>query len=183
MCSLSVISSTLRRYTYIDSKCIPSQIWARITKFVSNTHPGCFSVGIGNEDDWHRSSWQFELFCLRIFVTCLFCVKHWNGNIIILTNFSSLAAMRSFIAASDENFTKMTTFHFPRPFQCIPSQISIRINKLASKIHLGTFCWISNWIWFTFILIKVSWLCLFRLRVATCFQSVLSSLRNRNPFP
>ena len=41
----------------------------------------------------------------------------WNGNVVILTKFSSLAALKVFIlttfsAASDENFVKMTTFPF-----------------------------------------------------------------------
>ena len=44
---------------------------------------------------------------------------HWNGNVVILTKFSSLAALEvviltTFSAASDENFIKMKTF----PFQC-----------------------------------------------------------------
>ena len=42
---------------------------------------------------------------------------HWNGNVIILTKFSSLAALKvviltTFGAASDENFIKMMTFSF-----------------------------------------------------------------------
>ena len=46
---------------------------------------------------------------------------HWNENVVILTKFSSLAALEvviltTFSAASDENFIKMKTF----PFQCIP---------------------------------------------------------------
>ena len=45
------------------------------------------------------------------------CVVHWNGNVIILTKFSSLAALKvviltTFGAASDENFIKMMTFSF-----------------------------------------------------------------------
>ena len=45
---------------------------------------------------------------------------HWNENVVILTKFSSLAALEVVIlttssAASDENFIKTTTF----PFQCI----------------------------------------------------------------
>ena len=44
---------------------------------------------------------------------------HWNENAVILTKFSSLAALKvviltTFSAASDENFIKMKTF----PFQC-----------------------------------------------------------------
>ena len=44
---------------------------------------------------------------------------HWNENVVILTKFSSLAALEvviltTFSAASDENFIKMKTF----PFQC-----------------------------------------------------------------
>ena len=43
--------------------------------------------------------------------------KHWYENIVILTKFSSLAALQVVIlttcdAASDENFVKMTTFPF-----------------------------------------------------------------------
>ena len=46
--------------------------------------------------------------------------SHWNGNVIILTKFSSLAAlevvrMTTSSATSDENFIKMTTF----PCLCI----------------------------------------------------------------
>ena len=42
---------------------------------------------------------------------------HWNGNVIILMKFSSLAALKvviltTFGAASDENFIKMMTFSF-----------------------------------------------------------------------
>ena len=45
---------------------------------------------------------------------------HWNGNVVILTKFSSVAALEvviltTFSAASDENFIKMKTF----PFQCL----------------------------------------------------------------
>ena len=44
---------------------------------------------------------------------------HWNKNVVILTKFSSLAALEVVIlttssAASDEHFIKMKTF----PFQC-----------------------------------------------------------------
>ena len=43
--------------------------------------------------------------------------NYWNGNVIILTKFSSLAALKvviltTFGAASDENFIKMMTFSF-----------------------------------------------------------------------
>ena len=43
--------------------------------------------------------------------------QHWNGNVVILTKSSSLAAtkvvkMTTFGATSDENFVKMTTFLF-----------------------------------------------------------------------
>ena len=46
---------------------------------------------------------------------------HWNGNVLILMKFSSLAALKvvkmtTYSAASDENFVKMTTFSF----QCRP---------------------------------------------------------------
>ena len=49
-----------------------------------------------------------------------FPVLHWNKNVVILTKFSSLAALEVVIlttssAASDEHFIKMKTF----PFQCI----------------------------------------------------------------
>ena len=42
---------------------------------------------------------------------------HWNENVVILTKFSSLAALEfviltTFSAASDENFIKMKTFPF-----------------------------------------------------------------------
>ena len=45
---------------------------------------------------------------------------HWNKNVVILTKFSSLAALEVVIlttssAASDEHFIKMKTF----PFQCL----------------------------------------------------------------
>ena len=48
---------------------------------------------------------------------------HWNENVVILTKFSSLAALEVVIlttssAASDDNFIKMKTF----PFQCIGYQ-------------------------------------------------------------
>ena len=51
---------------------------------------------------------------------CLhFYSAHWNENVVILTKFSSLAALKvviltTFSAASDEDFIKMKTF----PFQC-----------------------------------------------------------------
>ena len=43
--------------------------------------------------------------------------KHWNKNVVILTKFSSLAALEVVIlttssAASDEHFIKMKTFPF-----------------------------------------------------------------------
>ena len=49
---------------------------------------------------------------------------HWNENVFILINFSSLAAlevvkMTTSNAASDENFVKMTTFSF----QCTIAQM------------------------------------------------------------
>ena len=50
---------------------------------------------------------------------CNSSAPHWNGNVVILTKFSSVAALEvviltTFSAASDENFIKMKTF----PFQC-----------------------------------------------------------------
>ena len=44
-------------------------------------------------------------------------IQHWNENVVILTKFSSLAALEVVIlttsnAANDENFIKMTTFLF-----------------------------------------------------------------------
>ena len=58
---------------------------------------------------------------------------HWNENVVILTKFSSLAALEvviltTFSAANDENFIKMKTF----PFQC--SQQAI-IWTNADPIH------------------------------------------------
>ena len=50
-----------------------SQIWARITKFAPNMHPGILSVGIENGGHWpwpSRSFWTFWLRILRNF-TCL----------------------------------------------------------------------------------------------------------------
>ena len=54
-------------------------------------------------------------------------MAHWNENVVILTKFSSLAALEVVIlttssAASDENFIKMKTF----PFQCITWTVSLR---------------------------------------------------------
>ena len=59
-----------------------------------------------------------------------FCQIHWNKNVVILTKFSSLAALEVVIlttssAASDEHFIKMKTF----PFQC----------KLLSSSHTRLF--------------------------------------------
>ena len=50
---------------------------------------------------------------------------HWNKNVVILTKFSSLAALEVVIlttssAASDEHFIKMKTF----PFQCIVTYVT-----------------------------------------------------------
>ena len=47
----------------------------------------------------------------------MFPFDHWNGNVIILIKFSSLAALEvailtTFSAASDDNFVKMTRFSF-----------------------------------------------------------------------
>ena len=44
-------------------------------------------------------------------------LEHWNGNVVILTKSSSLAALKvvkmtTFSAASDEDFVKATTFSF-----------------------------------------------------------------------
>ena len=55
--------------------------------------------------------------------------KHWNGNVVILTKFSSVAALEvviltTFSAASDENFIKMKTF----PFQLNSTGLSISIH-------------------------------------------------------
>ena len=61
---------------------------------------------------------------------------HWNGNVVILMKFSSLAALKvvkmtTSSAANDENFIKMMTF----PFQC------------AAPSHYPNQCWlIVNWI-------------------------------------
>ena len=60
--------------------------------------------------DWHICMSFPHAFYKRI---------HWNKNVVILTKFSSLAALEVVIlttssAASDEHFIKMKTF----PFQC-----------------------------------------------------------------
>ena len=76
---------------------------------------------------WPRSSFVQEMICL----------KHWNGNVVILTKFSSLAALKvviltTFGAASDENFIKMMTF----PFLWIRRQAIIWTN--ANVPPIGT---------------------------------------------
>ena len=43
-----------------------SQIWARITKFAPNMHPGILSAGIENGGHWPWPSRSFWLFWLRI---------------------------------------------------------------------------------------------------------------------
>ena len=59
---------------------------------------------------------------------------HWNENVVILTKFSSLAALEvviltTFSAASDENFIKMKTF----PFQCVSV---LGMSACYNKYHL-----------------------------------------------
>ena len=63
---------------------------------------------------WLTPNWHFKTILIRCGPLC-----HWNGNVIILMKFSSLAArevvkMTTYSATSDENFIKMITF----PFQC-----------------------------------------------------------------
>ena len=58
---------------------------------------------------------------------------HWNKNVVILTKFSSLAALEVVIlttssAASDEHFIKMKTF----PFQCMASLVRSELTQIAN---------------------------------------------------
>ena len=65
---------------------------------------------------------------------CSVLIAHWNGNVVILTKFSSLAAtkivrMTIFDAASDDNFVKMMTFSFHcRQIHC-PKGCARRLQK------------------------------------------------------
>ena len=77
------------------------------------------------------------LFGFLVWVTVTLLL-HWNGNVIILTKFSSLAALKvviltTFGAASDENFIKMMTFSF----QCLSPNRPI---SLASPLLVGYCC-------------------------------------------
>ena len=70
---------------------------------------------------------------------------HWNGNVIILMKFSSLAALKvviltTFGAASDENFIKMMTFSF----QCI-SEEELLGPLLLTRFNFNP-AWVSNYI-------------------------------------
>ena len=61
---------------------------------------------------------------------------HWNKNVVILTKFSSLAALKVVIlttssAASDEHFIKMKTF----PFQCIDGTALSELSMVLFRIN------------------------------------------------
>ena len=93
---------------------------------------------------------------------CLIDAKplHWNGNVVILTKFSSLAALEvviltTFSAASDENFIKMKTF----PFQCTKLLLIDHFPNFSQRFMMFTTsspfnlrgltlisAWISNYI-------------------------------------
>ena len=72
--------------------------------------------------------------------SCISFSVHWNENVVILTKFSSLAALEIVIlttssATCHENFIKMTTFSF----HCSDMQIILK-----GWIHP---IWIDNWLW------------------------------------
>ena len=73
-------------------------------------------------------------------------VSHWNGNVVILTTFSSLAApevvfLTNSNAASDENFVKMTIFPFQRCllwplYGALPAQLALTLlSSVVFKKH------------------------------------------------
>ena len=66
---------------------------------------------------------------------------HWNGNVVTLMKFSSLAALEvailtTFSAASDENFIKMMTF----PVQCY------NVTSSIFYCHVSTCCRCAKWV-------------------------------------
>ena len=82
------------------------------------------------------------------------CDLHWNGSVVILMKFSSVAALEvvTSSAATDENFIKMTMFLYP-PFQrswkgdilvspCLSVRLSIcgqnRVRSVSSTILIGS---------------------------------------------
>ena len=92
-------------------------------------------------------------FTIRIFVSSCSSYRgiHWNKNVVILTKFSSLAALEVVIlttssAASDEHFIKMKTF----PFQCTLENVGgchyHRNDSFFHKIHVYSLTsgWCSN---------------------------------------
>ena len=92
-------------------------------------------------------------------------VVHWNGNVVILMKFSSLAAlevvkMTTSSAASDENFVKMTTFSFQCNYSSIPNFGGVLV-KPPLKLGYG---WVIQshpfiWMWLLVhaIIIELGW--------------------------
>ena len=65
-CLCLSIRPSVRQWNLLCPHDNSSQIWARITKFALNMHPGILSVGIENRGHWHWSSKLFWPFWLRI---------------------------------------------------------------------------------------------------------------------
>ena len=99
------------------------------------------------------------------FVFFFFVSWHWNGNVVILTKSSSLAAlevvkMTTSSAASDENFVKMTTFLFQwfllLVSPCFVNTLRLRQNSHHFPDDILKCIFLNENVW---VLIKISQVC------------------------
>ena len=97
------------------------ELWIMYGSFKSCSQPNLFREGlVGPAALWMNTLMGPYYYTLQnaILHECIHYNYHWNGSVIILMKFSSLAAlevvkMTTSSAASDENFIKMTfSFHF-----------------------------------------------------------------------
>ena len=80
-----------------------SQIWARITKFALNTHPGILSAGIENWGHWMWHSRSFWPFRLRILGNSA-CPRHNSSQIWARITKFALNTHHGILSAGIENW-------------------------------------------------------------------------------
>ena len=107
--------------------------------------------------------------------------NHWNENVVILTKFSSLAALEvviltTFSAASDENFIKMKTFPFQWCWKCNLRHVTdwaLLVKLLSGECHRRPL--MINQLWFRW------WLGADRKQAITWADADLDLCRHMTP--
>ena len=100
-----------------------SHIWARITKFAPNMHPGILSAGIENRSHWLWSSRSFWSFWLRILGNSSCPCKKSSHIYAGITKFAPNLHQRILLSGVENRG------HWPWPSMCIwPFWIRILVN-------------------------------------------------------